>query len=162
MDVSTASLSDDSSQAELAKITTYQSGMVQAASHRAIKKFTDDCLAKHNLSTTQWFIIGAVLDASPRGLRVTDIANQVGTTLSFLTNSINLLESKGMLSRADHETDSRAHMVTVNPAFLPQCQIIEDDLRQQLRRTIYAKVSPADLRTYLRVLYKFKDQFETS
>lgn len=140
---------------ELSSVTTYQSGVVQSAAFRNLKKHTDDCLREHGLTTMQWFIIGTVYDAGDNGIRITELAKLVGTTLGFLTNSINLLESKGMLTRAGDNKDSRAKLVYVSASYRKTCKIIEKDLRAKLRLSIYSKVTPAELRVYVNVLYKF-------
>ena len=142
---------------DLSKITTYQSGVIQSAAFRNLKKHTDECLQEHSLTTMQWFIIGTILDADDDGIRITDLARQVGTTLGFLTNAINLLQSRGILMRVSHEDDSRAKLVYVSPAYRKTCQKIEEDLRNKLRTTLYAKVTPEELRTYVKVLYQFAE-----
>ena len=142
---------------DLSKITTYQSGVIQSAAFRNLKKHTDEALSIHSLSTMQWFIIGTILDADGDGIRITDLARQVGTTLGFLTNAINLLQSRGILMRASHEDDSRAKLVYVSPGYRKTCQKIEEDLRNKLRTTLYAKVTPEELRTYVKVLYQFAE-----
>jgi DNA-binding MarR family transcriptional regulator len=142
---------------DLSKITTYQSGVIQSAAFRALKKYTDDCLREHGITTMQWFIIGTLLDAGPKGMRITDLSYKVDTTLSFLTNTVNLLESKNMLVRLEHASDSRARMVTVSKVFRPKCKVIERDLRNKLRKTLYANISPEELRTYIKVLYELSN-----
>lgn len=155
MNKSTTKFTNADEYLELSNVTTYQSGVVQSAAFRNLKKHTDDCLREHGLTTMQWFIIGTVYDAGDNGIRITELAKLVGTTLGFLTNSINLLESKGMLIRAGDDKDSRAKLVYVSASYRKTCKQIEDDLRAKLRLSIYSKVTPAELRVYVNVLYKF-------
>lgn len=142
---------------DLSKITTYQSGVIQSAALRNLKKHTDTYLHEHGITTMQWFIIGTILDAGSKGIRITDLSHQIGTTLGFLTNAINLLESRGILMRKSHEEDNRAKLVCVSQKYLKTCQVIENDLRDKLRTTLYAKVTPEELRTYIKVLYQFAE-----
>ncbi|MDQ2973537.1 MAG: hypothetical protein M3Q79_03590, partial [bacterium] len=81
-------------------------------------------------------------------------AKTLDTTLSFLTHTVNLLESKGILTRATHTEDNRAKIVLVSKSFRPKCQEIENDLREQLRESLYSKISPEELRVYVKVLYQ--------
>jgi DNA-binding MarR family transcriptional regulator len=141
----------------LSDLTTYQSGVVQSAAHRNLRKFTDDCLKDHGLTTMQWFIVGTVYDAGDKGVRITELSKTIDTTLGFLTNSINLLESRGILERLDHASDSRSKMVVVSRSFRPKCQQIESDLRTKMRRSIYSKISPDELFIYIKVLYKLAE-----
>lgn len=142
---------------DLSKITTYQSGVIQSAAFRALRKHTDDCLRDYGITTMQWFIIGTLFDAGPKGMRITDLSYKVDTTLSFLTNTVNLLESKGILVRLEHDSDSRARMVSVSKSFRPRCKVIERDLRAKMRKSIYSKISPEELRVYIKVLYQLSN-----
>ena len=140
---------------DLSKIPTYQAGVAQSTVHRLLQKHTNDCLQPHRLSTMQWFIIGTIYDAGLAGIRLTDLAKKVDTTMSFLTTAINQLESRGILQRTESAQDNRAKFVTVTPEFAAVIPKIEADLRHKLRETFYAKISPEDLRVYLKVLYQF-------
>lgn len=154
MNVSRKNLNDNFG---LADITTYNSGVLQSAVYRSLKKFTDDALSAHDISTMQWFIIGTIHDAGTDGIRITDLAKQVDTTLSFLTNTVNALEAKGILCRVIHENDNRARIVRVTDSFGPQVSEIEADLRLKMRATIYKKITPEELLTYIQVLRKLSD-----
>ena len=141
----------------LGDITTYQAGVAQAAMHRALQKRCDDILKPFGITKMQWLIIGTVLDAGDSGMRLSDMATQLGTTLSYLTNTINLLESRGFVDRRDHESDNRAKMIVIRPEFKDKCADIERTLREGLRKTIYANVNQKDFQTYIKVLYQLKD-----
>jgi hypothetical protein len=66
---------------DLSKITTYQTGVIQSAAFRSLRKHTDACLKNHGITTMQWFVIGTILDAEPDGMRITDLSRVVDTTL---------------------------------------------------------------------------------
>lgn len=141
----------------LSNLTTYQVGAMEAAAHRALRTHKDGCLQKHGLSGMQWYIIGSVLDTGDQGSRITDLAKQLDTTLAFLTNTVNLLESKDMLVRSANGSDSRSRIIKVSPKFVPVCHQIEAELRKELRSSIYSKVTPEELRTYIKVMAKFTE-----
>ena len=142
---------------DLSSITTYQAGVMQASTHRLLQKHCDAILKPYAMTKMQWLIIGSVLDAGEGGIRVTDLAEKLSTTLSYLTNAINLLESKGMLMRLSNEADSRSKMVSIDPDFAPKCPEIELTLRNALRKSIYAQVDPQDFRTYMKVLHQLSN-----
>jgi DNA-binding MarR family transcriptional regulator len=142
---------------KLTNVTTYQSGVVQSASYRALNKFTNDILQQHGLTTMQWFIIGTIYDAGTNGIRITDLGKKIDTRLSFLTNTVNLLESKGIVERLSHQTDSRSRMVVVKDSYRETCEEIELDLRSKMRTAIYSKMSPEEFRVYIGVLYKLSE-----
>lgn len=138
-------------------MTTYQAGALQSSVHRMLQKFCDETLAPYGITKTQWLVTGTVLDAGKKGVRLTELANTLSTTMSYLTNTINLLESKGILSRISHDKDERAKMVVVNPRFVPKCTEIEATLRSKLRDSIYSNITPEEFRTYMKVLYKLSE-----
>lgn len=137
---------------DLSEITTYQAGVMQASSHRLLRKHCDEILKPYGISKMQWLIIGTVFDAGPAGVRLTDLAKILDTTLSYLTSTINLLVSKGMLVRLENEADSRSKFVCIDSDFAPICHKIERTLRHALRKSIYARIDPAEFRIYMKVL----------
>lgn len=138
----------------LRTITTYQAGVMQASVHRLLQKHSDTVLKPYGITKMHWLIIGTILDTGQKGIRLTDLAKTVGTTMSYLTTTINLLEAKQMIMRADHGGDSRAKLLVINPSFVPKCAEIEATMRKALRESIYAQVNPKEFETYIRVLYQ--------
>lgn len=142
---------------KLGDITTYQAGVLQASTHRLLQHYSDKILKPYGITKMQWLIIGVVLDARPGGTRITDMAKRLNTTVSYLTTTTNLLESKGMLLRTDSGKDNRSKLVTIHPDFAPRCQEIETTLRRALRTSIYATVDPAEFRVYMKVLAQLSE-----
>ncbi len=143
---------------DLRNITTYQAGAVQASMHRLLQKQCDDILKPFGITKMQWLIIGTVLDAGKKGIRISDLADKLATTIAYLTTSINLLESRGMLVRKDNASDSRSKLITVKPSFVSTCEKIEETLRDGLRKTIYANIDPAEFRIYMKVMYQLNQK----
>ena len=142
---------------DLGLITTYESGVVQSTAYRVLGKQVTELLKKHDITMMQWFVLGTIYSAGTGGIRLTDLAEKVDTGLPFLTNMINLLETKGMVTRVSNREDSRSKFVLVTPDFSRKCKGIEADLRAGLRKTLYASISPDDLRIYIKVLYQIAD-----
>jgi len=141
----------------LSQLTTYQIGAMQAAAYRALKKHKDGLLKEYGISGMQWHITGTVFDSEPHGIRISELAAILDTTMSYLTTNVNLLESKGVLVRSANAKDGRSTFVHVSPEFMPKCAEIEASLRDKLRSSIYAKVSPEELLTYVKVTAKFAE-----
>lgn len=138
----------------LATITTYESGVVQSTAYRVLGKRVTEILKKHDISMMQWFVLGTIYSAGTGGIRLTDLAKKVDTGLPFLTNLINLLETKKMVYRVSNADDSRSKFVVVTPDFSRKCKTIEADLRGGLRKSLYRHIDPKDLQTYIKVLYQ--------
>ncbi len=139
---------------ELASTTTYQSGVAQASAFRIVKKHTAYALRDYNLSCMQWFTIGTVLDAGTKGVRISDLAAQLDTTLAYMTTTITLLESRGILNKKAHKFDARTKIVSVEPSYVKTCKEIETVLRKRLREVLYQNINHDELATYVKVLYK--------
>ncbi len=133
---------------ELASTTTYQSGVAQASAFRIVKKHTAYALRDYNLSCMQWFTIGT------KGVRISDLAAQLDTTLAYMTTTITLLESRGILNKKAHKFDARTKIVSVEPSYVKTCKEIETVLRKRLREVLYQNINHDELATYVKVLYK--------
>ena len=151
MTSSTNSFSKDISQ-----ITTYQSGIAQSSAHRAINRIVSDYLLQHDLTPMQWFTIGCVYDAGEQGIRLSDLTRKLSTTLPYVTNTITLLESKGMVRKIAHAGDSRIKLASITTSYLPMVEEIEAGLRDHMRRNLYENdhISRDELQAYVSVLFK--------
>jgi DNA-binding MarR family transcriptional regulator len=138
---------------DLSKITTYQAGAVQASMHRTLQQKCDEILLPFGISKMHWLIVGHVWDAGPEGIRISDLAASLGTTISYLTTATNSLEAKGYLMRKENDEDGRSKFIVINPKKVKKCREIERTLRAGLRSSIYAKINPEEFRTYLKVMY---------
>jgi DNA-binding MarR family transcriptional regulator len=139
---------------DLSSTTTYQAGIAQATMHRKLQKFCDDVLEPYGITKVQWLIVGTVLDYKSKGIRISDLANIIGTNLPYMTNTVNKLEDVGVLARVDNQLDNRSNLITVTPSFTPKCKKIEATLRGALRNQIYSTISVDDFHIYMKVLYK--------
>ncbi|HSW81175.1 MAG TPA: MarR family transcriptional regulator [Candidatus Saccharimonas sp.] len=134
------------------ELTTYQTIVLQSRAHRAIKSYLTQSLKKHGLTMMQWSIIGLVADAGDDGVRISDLAKTLDTSLAFITTSVNVLEAKSFVSRAGHSLDNRAKLVRLTKEFAPKVKKIEQDLEQYQQGELYGAIAPKDLVGYLKVL----------
>jgi DNA-binding MarR family transcriptional regulator len=141
----------------LHEITTYQAAAVQASVHRSLQKLCDDILAPFEITKMQWLIIGHVLDGGDKGVRISDLAKTLATTIPYVTNAVNLLEARGYLKRQNNTQDSRSKLLILNPDFAPQCRDIEAALRKGLRETLYATIDPKEFAIYMKVMYQLDE-----
>ncbi|MGH7196609.1 MAG: MarR family winged helix-turn-helix transcriptional regulator [Candidatus Saccharimonadales bacterium] len=137
---------------DVTQMTTYQAAVIQARAHRVLKTKISYFLRDHGLTMMQWSIIGFVHQAGPQGIRISDIAHELDTSLAFITTSINVLEAKGFVKRDSHAHDNRAKLVRLTDDFQPKVAEIEKDLRKKASGWIRTAVTNDDIVTYLRVL----------
>lgn len=145
---------------DLADISTYQAGVAQSTAQRVLKKFTEDNLKPHGISMMQWFIIGTIYDAGDAGIGITDLSKAVDTNVPYITNTLNLLASKGIIERNSTSNDNRSKRVTIQTHFIPILLTIEQDLRVKMRRVLYANLTQQELQTYVHVLYKLNNTLD--
>ncbi len=149
----TKSITNPIVRGDLSDTTTYQAGIIQATMHRKLQKFCDEILAPYGITKMHWLVIGTVLDHKRTGIRISDLASIIGTNVPYMTNTVNRLQDKNILTRLENQQDSRSMLVTVTPSFTPKCKHIEAILRTALREKVYAGISYEDFRVYMRVLY---------
>ena len=146
------SITNPTVSSQYSSLTTYQAGVLQSMVHRSLQKYTDLLLKPYGITKTHWLIIGTVLDSGDKGIRVSDLANKIDTTMAYLTNTINLLESKKILVRTLNGADNRAKFVTVHGDFIPKCDEIEATVRKGLRKLVYSNIEVDDFQIYMTVL----------
>lgn len=141
---------------DISQITTYDSGIMQSTAHRILTRIKSEYLSQYDITTTQWFTIGLAYEAGEQGIRLGDLMRKLDTTMPFITNLVNILESKSILHKVNSSEDSRIKIAILNPAFASQVEQIENGLREELRIRLYNEdhISREELSTYISVLYK--------
>ena len=139
---------------DLHDITTYQAGVLQAAASRATRLHCDKILSTYGISKTEWLVIGSVLDAGQSGIHLTDLANLIDTTRVRIRRIVKKLEKQQMIIASGWGKARKPINVTIHPTFALDCPEIEQTLRQALRDSIYSKITPLELRMYLRVMHQ--------
>jgi len=134
------------------ELTTYQTIVLQSRAHRAIKSYLTQLLKQHGLTMMQWSIIGLVADAGDEGVRISDLAKVLDTSLAFITTSVNVLEAKSFVARAGHNLDNRAKLVRLTPEFAPKVKKIEEDLEHKQQESLYGSIATKDMVAYFKVL----------
>jgi DNA-binding MarR family transcriptional regulator len=133
-------------------LTSYQAVVIQSRAHRAIKENLTRLLRDHGITMMQWSIVGLISDAGEEGVRISDLAQKLDTSLAFITTSVNVLEAKGLVHRVGHARDNRAKLVRLSPEFAGRVPLIEAELSKKQLAEIYRAISAADLATYFNVL----------
>lgn len=137
------------------ELTTYQAVVLQSRAHRAIKTHLTEMLKEHGITMMQWSILGLVADANEQGVRISDLAHALDTSLAFITTSVNVLEAKGFVVRAGHTQDNRAKLVRLSEDFAPKVAKIESDLGAKQQDFLYSNVDTKDIDVYFKVLRQF-------
>lgn len=134
--------------------STYRAGAIQATFNRKLQKLCDEILAPYGITKMQWMIIGNIYDAGSQGIRLSELSEQLGTSMSYLTNAVNTLEARKILARKGDSQDTRSKQIVVTNGYRKKCVEIEKTLRSGLRETIYSNIDQADFQVYLKVIEK--------
>lgn len=137
---------------DLSSIRTYHAGLAQSKAYRVLRLLMAKLLKKHDLTMMQWAVIGLVYEAGSKGVRISDLAKQVDTTLAFITNTVNTLVAKDTLVRHTDPKDSRVRIVTIAPKYARSVMVIERELRRDMREVLGSDIPLKELAIYLKVL----------
>jgi DNA-binding MarR family transcriptional regulator len=135
-------------------MTTYHNTLTQARAHRIIKTKLSYFLRPHNLTMMQWAIVGSLYKAGDTGMRVSDLANQLDTSLAFVTTTLNVLEAKNIVERASHAQDNRAKVVHLTAEFRPKVEVIEKEIAEKMSDWLVPTLGREQLDNYLIVIHK--------
>jgi len=137
---------------DLSKVPSYKAGIAQSRAHRALGIIASHWLKDKGITMLQWFILGLVYEAGEKGIRITDIAQELDTTKAFVTKHINTLEANHLVTRNVGKEDSRSRIVRLTKEARPKVIEIEQELRAGMRLSIYKEIKPEELAVYVKVL----------
>lgn len=137
---------------KFADISTYRAAVTQSRAQRALKLKVSDLLRQHGITMMQWSIIGLVNESGKTGMRISDLAHELNTSMAFITTIVNILEAKKVVQKTSHERDSRAKVVRMHDSFRPKVEAIEASLHTQMGDWLNTRASQKDLAIYFTVL----------
>lgn len=79
-----------------------------------MRKALDERLDSHNISTSQFEILGYLYNAEP--MEQLKLQHCTGITPATLTGLLDKLEKRGLITREQSPEDSRAKLVTLTPS----------------------------------------------
>lgn len=135
-------------------MTTYHNTLTQARAHRIIKTKLSYFLRPHNLTMMQWAIVGSLYKAGDTGMRVSDLASQLDTSLAFVTTTLNVLEAKNIVERASHAQDNRAKVVHLTAEFRPKVETIEQEIAEKMSDWLVPTLGRDQVDNYLMAIHK--------
>ncbi len=116
------------------QLTTYQAVIAQSRAFRALRTFMSTTLLRHNLTMTQWLMLGMIVDAKEAGVRVSDLADVLGVEMPVVTNLVNRAEQAGQIRRVADDTDKRSRRIVVTPEFAECICAIEGELQHEAQQ----------------------------
>jgi DNA-binding MarR family transcriptional regulator len=140
------------------QLTTYQAVISQSRAYRALREFMADYLKTHNLTVTEWLVIGCVIDHGHKGARISDLANVLGVELPVITNLVNKAVAAKWLERVVDPNDKRAKRVVISAQGAETACIIEGVLRKNTKNWING-VDRQDFNGYFAVVSAMSEKY---
>lgn len=139
---------------QISDFSTYRTGILQARAYRNLRGFMARTLKGHDLSSTEWSLLGVVSDETKNGgIRVSDLAKMLDVETSFITNMVKKLIKKGYFEYGYDEDDGRVRLVLGTDKCHLKVVEIEREMRQEMRQWL-ADVNIKELIQYINVLQK--------
>lgn len=147
---------------KISDFSTYRTGILQARAYRNLRVFMMNTLKHHNLTSTEWSLLGVVSDETKNGgIRVSDLAKLLDVETSFITNLSKKLMKQGYIEHTYDEDDGRVRLlVGTDKAHLKVVEI-ERFLRNEMRAWL-GDIKPNQLVQYIQVLDKISRKTDVS
>lgn len=140
-----------------AKLTSYQSVIAQARAFRALRSFMGQVLQSHDLTVTEWLIVGMVIDHGPKGARVSELAHALGVEMPVVTNLVHKAIASGWLHSVADSGDKRAKRIVATTKGMDEACDIEGALTARTRVWM-SEVTEETLDEYFTVVSTLADK----
>ena len=87
--------------------------LVLMKAHRTLKRHAERSIVALDMCLSDFAILEALLHKGPQSVR--DLGRRVELTSGSMTTAIDRLETRGLVTRADHATDRRTWMIHLTP-----------------------------------------------
>lgn len=112
--------------------TTYQMGLLQAKAYRILRARTAMALKPYKLSTIEWALLGTLSESKP-GMHFREIAKALGVEASFVTELLDKLIGRGLISTSLSSKDRRFKKARVTKLGHKLVSEIEKRLRTEMK-----------------------------
>lgn len=136
---------------------TYHVGLLQAKAYRVLRSYMADSLKKYQLTAMEWTLLGYIAENSKDGTNISDLAEWFGVEMSLITNSINKLSDKGLVSRTASKKDKRIRIAKITKKGATQVETIEASISAGVD-TWLEDITPKAMLNYLEVLKCLADK----
>ncbi len=137
---------------KLSEFSTYRTGVLQATGYRNLREFMAITLDPHNISSTEWSILGIVHEETVNGgVRVSELANILDVQTSFITNMVAKLQKQGYVKHKFDDDDGRVRLIVATEKAHLKVIEIESTMRQDMKKWL-SNIEPNDLLIYIKVL----------
>lgn len=132
------------------KLKPYMLDLLQAKSYRVMKAASNKALEDHNISATDWSILGA-LKSSGKPLLFGELARKIGVTAPRITTVIGDLTSKNWIQIETDPTDNRRKFISLSKEGQKFLSATERLVNREIQK-LFEGISDRDMAGYVKVL----------
>ena len=138
--------------------TTYRIGLMHTKLNRLLKQRTTRSLEGTGVNPPEWALLGVLFD-SKKGIRLSEVAEELGVEASFVTTMVKSLTKRDLVTLQVDPDDNRAKEITLTATGKAFVDKTEKHLRDTMRPLV-GKTSIRNLITYFSVLNTLVDVAE--
>jgi len=133
----------------------YELGMVHMLTFRKINDFYQTSLKQHGLTPVEWFMLGAIQDATPNGgIRVTDLAISFNVKTTYVTSTLNNLRTKKFVNTRFDPSDARVRLAILTSSGAKRLSEIELFMRKEIAQSFDGRLSADEFSQFMKTMYK--------
>lgn len=111
-----------------------------------------DMLEEHEISATEYMVLVYLSEAPHNQMRMSDLANMCGLSLSGMTRVVNRLESRSLVLRGKSPDDGRAWLAVLTSSGWTQLKQAWPTNLASVRRHIFSRLAGCDIAAAAEVL----------
>ncbi len=130
-------------------ISGSQAAILQAKAHRLLRQDVSELLEPFSISMIEWALLEMLVKSDKPHL--SEMAKEIGVEAPMITNLLNTLEKKGLITRTMSESDKRQKMLALTEAGTTLLHSTEKHLHEKLKE-YFSEVTMSEMAAYLKVL----------
>ncbi|MEV7321989.1 MarR family winged helix-turn-helix transcriptional regulator [Streptomyces sp. NPDC093970] len=111
-----------------------------------------DMLEEHSITSTEYTVLVHLSEAPQNQMRMSELANMCGLSLSGMTRVVHRLQSQSLVVRHKSPDDGRAWLAVLTPAGWAQLKQAWPTNLQSVRRHVFSRLDGCDLAAAAEVL----------
>jgi DNA-binding MarR family transcriptional regulator len=122
---------------------------------RLVRALDTELEAEHGLTLSALEALGRLAGAPERSLRLSDLADECGLSLSRISRIIDALQARGLVERRAVDSDARAVLAHLTPAGLELVKAAQCSHFAAVERTFFAHLDPREIQTLADIFARF-------
>mgnify|MGYP001316355322 CR=1 FL=1 len=114
---------------------------------------------KANMTHAQWGILHSVMHEEAQNVK--DLAERFNLSKSAITQHINTLVEKGLITRKENPQDRRHIILKITPTFKKKSQALHSKMIEQMGK-LFEPLSDKELQEFARLHKKIHDHFSST